>query len=397
MRLAKLGKMLRPVKVGASLKVAGVTLVAGMLQRQLTAQQGEEQDSPEKYSKFKDYFDPARSPFNMTDCKDDLMAGKLEIDKDTLIFLEPYLYNENFLATVHEVVSRAVAADSDLKVYYLSLSQLNADERDKLNSMLNTNLSQETLFLLRRAGNEKFDPLFFNTYFQNSKFVDVYFEKLRSITDKNLDRFMGVLKNKLYPDQVFILAMLDKDEETRRDQIDRLRRLKIDNSSLNSASVGILAISNDWLRDRPMKSGDMAILQSRHYTRQMTDLALNEDRSLIGDGFMVTTIPGGISSADIGKRIADTYYATNTFYHSEMIEQSDAKYIVKSKIDYNAMSQSDIRKSVERMQSYKACLRDKLPNIYDATVFLTEAGKVTDDESEELTVVDTARSDMKLM
>ena len=388
---------IRYVKNGTSMKVAGTMLVASMLHTHLNARLTDDHESIDLTSNFKHYFDAKRSGFDMVDCKDDLLNGRLGDDKDALILVEPFIYNEKFLTTIHEIVSRATSMDGDLKVYYLTLSELTPDERDKLNSMLSTNMTEETLFLLRRAGNLKFDPLFFSKYFRDTKYVETYFEKLKLITDKNRSKLMGMLDSRLFPDQIFIVAMLDEDESNRRQQIDRLKQLKTDSAVLNSASVGVVAIANDWLRGKPMKSGDLAILQSRHYTRELSKEVSGEDRSFLADGYMVTTVPGGIDCPDVGKSIADTYYATNVFYHAEMIENTEAKYLVKCKVDRNTMSLSSIRKTVERMRTYRACLRDKNPELYASTVFLMESGAVNGGEDEELMVTDVSRSDIRTM
>ena len=326
-----------------------------------------------------------------------ILEGGADFDytQDYLIVINPHIYNDNFLEEIQGAVSDNISTNQNIRLFYIDTHSLLPESQAKLEEIITgSKIPEETLFLIKRANQKKFDFLTFDTYFQNSKFLLNYFESLKTITDKNKEVFMKYVSTGLKPDQLFVIGLLDTSSPDIRDKmITKLRNVKLENPALNSESIGIVGGEADlssWLTGGV--AGDVVLVQSADRSRVVSEGTIDKTSHL------VSVVKGGVwmDSEALGREIAEAYYRSNPFYHKDMIESSSALYHVKVRIDANKQTKKLERELHEKVNQIRARLRETDAAFGDKVVFTLEKTRMKDEQPEVL-VSDLRRLDLRTM
>ena len=376
--------------------VKGATLATVAFAAQQIFGVGEMRFQEAEDSRYQVYFSPEAIGFEIKDFKDVLESGEeIQLDGDYLVFLDPFIFNENFLREVQQIVLSAMQTAPKLKVYVLSKSSLTPEQAEKLQTLtLGQPIPKETLFIMKRAQQTSFDCLSFDTYFQNNAYLNSYFEALKLITAKNYSTFKTYIDGKLKKDQLFVIGVLSPENpDLRAKQILRLRNMKIENPSLNSENIGLVGADvslEDWAQG--VAPGDLLLLQPAHYSKIVGPSDIDRKSHFF------TVVKQGVSlpSDDLSLAIAKAYGSTNIFFHPDMLEASAATFLVKIRVDLNRQTGRSLKELHHKVRSYRRALEKLEPAIAASTVFLLDRVALKDDGYEVL-VSDVKRGDMKTM
>ena len=370
----------------------------------------------EEESKFAKYFTAEALGFPIEDFAERLAEGKVDNDKDIIVFLEPYLYNEKFLQEVQMLLMTAKGNFSKLAVYYLSTDKLEPEQKARVKEWLGgKEIPPETLFLLRRNKQKTFDMLSFSKYFNNQMYLQGYFEKLKLLSEKNAEVFKKFLDERIQNDQLFIVGILDpQNEELRNEQMTKLKTLKLEYPSLNNDNYGIVGSEIDISHWAPnTKPGDIVVVQGKHYSKifeepkesseqpsqneeiSKVDAYQEKGLSQVPKSFF-KVIPQGISlkGEEFMESMAQVYQESNVFFTPEMLESLPAPYLVKMRVDVNKQSAKSMRAIYNRIRTIRDCIKDS--PLGNKVLFVLEKMSMPGKEV-EMIVQDVKRADFRMM